>query len=114
MEIALAKALWMRGLRYRKNDKSVFGTPDLTFKKSKVAVFVDGEFFHGKDWEVAKFAIKSRRDFWWPKIEGNIKRDRSVDLRLRKDGWMVVRFWASCIKLDLASCVSKVEAAIKH
>lgn len=59
----------------QKDDRSVFGTLDLTFKKHKVAVFVDGEFFHGKDWKVAKFAVKSRRDFWWQKIEGNIERD---------------------------------------
>lgn len=70
MEIVLAKALWARGHRYRKNVKSVFGRPDLALKRHKLAVFVDGEFFHGKDWETSKFIIKSRREFWW-KLEGN-------------------------------------------
>ncbi len=72
MEVALAKSLWARGHRYRKNNKTVFGRPDLTLKKYKLAIFVDSEFFHGKDWKTTKFIIKSRRDFWWKKIEGNI------------------------------------------
>ena len=62
-EVRLAKALWHLGYRYRKNDKSVFGKPDLTFKKRKVAIFVDSEFFHGKDWETQKFRIKSNQEF---------------------------------------------------
>lgn len=53
-EIILAKALWNLGYRYRKNNKTVFGTPDFTFKKLKIAIFVDSEFFHGKDWETRK------------------------------------------------------------
>lgn len=54
VEISLAKALWILGYRYRKNNKTVFGTPDLTFKKLKIAIFIDSEFFHGKDWETRK------------------------------------------------------------
>ena len=69
MEIVLAKAFWARGHRYRKNDRNVFGRPDLTLKRHKLAVFVDGEFFQGKDWETSKFVIKLRREFWWTKIE---------------------------------------------
>jgi len=78
MEIVLAKALWARGLRYRKNDKKVFGRPDLTLKRYKLAIFVDSEFFHGKDWENSKFIIKSQREFWWKKIEGNIAETSSL------------------------------------
>lgn len=63
MEVLLAKALWSKGIRYRKNDKSVFGRPDLTIKKKKVAIFVDSEYFHGKDWNVEKHRIKSNRVF---------------------------------------------------
>ncbi len=81
MEVVLAKTLWSRGYRYRKNDKKVFGKPDLTFKRYKLAIFVDGEFFHGKDWKTAKFIIKSRRDFWWKKIEGNIERTIIINNR---------------------------------
>ncbi|MBP6757538.1 MAG: hypothetical protein KA210_15455 [Bacteroidia bacterium] len=60
-EIRLAKALWHLGYRYRKNNKTVFGTPDLTFKKLKIAVFVDSEFFHGKDWATPMAVRKSNR-----------------------------------------------------
>ena len=73
MEVKLAKTLWRLGYRYRKNDKSVFGKPDLTFKKYRIAVFVDSEYFHGKDWKTQKYRIKTNRDFWWKKIEGNIQ-----------------------------------------
>ena len=112
-EILLAKSLWSRGYRYRKNDRTVFGKPDLTFKKSKVAIFVDGEFFHGKDWESSKFIIKSRRDFWWEKIEGNIKRDQIVNSTLAGEGWTVLRFWTDDIKKNLEYCVEQIESALR-
>ena len=57
IEVMLGKALWAKGLRYRKNDKSVFGKPDFTIKKYKIAVFCDSEFWHGKDWEIKKMRI---------------------------------------------------------
>lgn len=112
-EIILAKALWHKGLRYRKNDKGVFGKPDLTFRKLKIAIFVDSEFFHGKDWEVQKHRIKSNRDFWWNKIESNIKRDEIVNNRLKEENWFVIRFWSSEIRKKLANCISLIEKEIK-
>ncbi|MBS1742066.1 MAG: very short patch repair endonuclease [Bacteroidetes bacterium] len=78
-EILLAKALWQRGHRYRKNDKSILGKPDLTFRKYKVAVFVDSEYFHGKNWETEKLRIKTNRIFWWAKTEGNMQQDLRVN-----------------------------------
>ena len=69
IETMLAKELWKRGYRYRKNNTSVYGKPDLTFKKQKIAVFVDGEFWHGKDWETRKQDHKSNVKFWHSKIE---------------------------------------------
>lgn len=72
MEILLAKTLFARGHHYRKNDKSVFGKPDLTFKKIKLAIFVDGEFWHGKDWEDRKSECKTNAEYWNKKIERNI------------------------------------------
>ena len=114
MEIVLAKALWSRGYRYRKNDKKVFGKPDLTFKRYKLAVFVDSEFFHGKDWETAKFIIKSRRDFWWKKIEGNMERDRTVNEVLQASGWKVLRFWSNDIRQNLNACIQTIERNISQ
>lgn len=105
MEVVLAKALWKRGHRYRKNDKTAFGRPDLTMKRHKLAIFVDGEFFHGKDWEITKYTIKSRRDFWWKKIEGNIKRDIAVNMQLIGTGWKALRFWSNEVKLNPTRCI---------
>lgn len=112
MEVALSKALWARGHRYRKNDRKVFGRPDIAIRRYKLAVFVDSEFFHGKDWESSKFAIKSKRDFWWKKIEGNIERDKTVNRTLADDGWQVIRFWSLEIKTNLQGCVALIERTI--
>ena len=69
IELLLRKELWSRGIRYRKNVKSIVGKPDIAFIKKKVAVFCDSEFWHGFDWEYRKSDIKINRDFWIPKIE---------------------------------------------
>jgi DNA (cytosine-5)-methyltransferase 1 len=113
MEVKLAKELWRRGYRYRKNNKDVFGKPDLTFKKLKIAIFVDGEFFHGKDWSTQKYRIKSNREFWWKKIEGNIARDKKVNAQLRNNGWKVLRFWSKEIHKEFEICLKKIEEEIK-
>ncbi len=107
IEVALAKSLFYKGYRYRKNDKTVFGKPDLTFKKHKIAIFVDSEFWHGKDWEIRKYDHKTNKEFWYKKIERNIERDKEVNLELRKQGWKVLRFWGKQITKDLGNCVPK-------
>ena len=112
MEVFLSKALWAKGYRYRKNDRSVFGRPDLTLKRYRLAIFVDGEFFHGKDWETSKFIIKSRREFWWKKIEGNIDRDKTVSKVLKASGWKVLRFWSTDVRQNLNTCIQTIERNI--
>ncbi len=114
IEVALAKSLFSKGYRYRKNDKTVFGKPDLTFKKYKIAIFVDSEFWHGKDWEVRKHDHKTNQEFWHKKIERNIERDKEVNRELKKQGWKVLRFWGKQIQKDLNSCVHLIEEAIKE
>jgi DNA (cytosine-5)-methyltransferase 1 len=114
LELTLGKALWKRGLRYRKNDGTVFGKPDFTFKKLKIAIFCDSEFWHGKDWDVRKHDHKSRQDFWYPKIERNIQRDTEVNKELNRQGWKVLRFWGEDIKKNLSLCVSEIEDMIKQ
>ena len=111
-EILLAKTLWQRGHRYRKNDKTVFGKPDLTFKRRMLAIFVDSEYFHGKDWEKEKHRIQTNRAFWWSKIENNIERDRLVNERLVSTGWKVLRFWSKEIRKNLANCVYTIELTL--
>lgn len=112
IETLLAKAMWAKGLRYRKNDKSVFGKPDFTFKKYKVAIFCDSEFWHGKDWEIKKLEHKSNIKFWHQKIERNIQRDKEVNEELLKNGWQVIRFWGKDIETELVSCMMKIEDKI--
>jgi DNA mismatch endonuclease (patch repair protein) len=111
-EILLAKALWNKGYRYRKNNKSVFGTPDLTFKKHKIVIFVDGEFFYGYNWEDKKEKIKSNREYWIPKIERNIQRNIEVNQYLIKNGWKVIRFWSMFVKQNLGDCIQIIENEI--
>lgn len=114
IELALAKALWSQGLRYRKNDTSVFGKPDLTFKKYKLAIFVDSEFWHGKDWEKRKLDHKSNQDFWHKKIERNIQRDKEVNSHLLTEGWRIERFWGKDIQKNLPTCINKIEETINE
>jgi DNA mismatch endonuclease (patch repair protein) len=111
-EVRLAKALWHLGYRYRKNNRKVFGTPDLTFKKLKIALFVDSEFFHGKDWETQKNRFKTNQEFWQKKIERNMQRDIEVNDYLMEKGWTVIRFWSSEIKNNLEDCIAKIQSEI--
>jgi DNA mismatch endonuclease (patch repair protein) len=111
-EVRLAKALWHLGYRYRKNNKKVFGTPDLTFKKIKIAIFVDSEFFHGKDWDTQKNRFKTNQEFWQAKIERNMQRDIEVNNYLMEQGWTVIRFWSTEIKNNLEDCIAKIQKEI--
>lgn len=113
IELLLRKELWNRGLRYRKNVKKVFGHPDIAFIGKKVAVFCDSEFWHGYDWEHKQFEIKTRREFWIPKIERNIQRDIEVTERLKSEGWTVLRFWGKEIKSDPSKCADIIEEHIR-
>lgn len=112
IEIALAKSLWARGHRYRKNDRTVCGKPDLTFKRIKLAIFVDSEFWHGKNWSIRKHDHKTNKRYWFKKIERNIQRDKEVNKILAKYGWKVLRFWGNDIEKKLRTCVVKIEQAI--
>lgn len=113
-EVRLAKALWHRGHRYRKHDKSIFGTPDLSFKKYKIAVFVDGEFFHGKDWEKVKSRLDSNKEYWINKIERNQNRDIEVNAYLASKGWTVLRFWSKDVQKKCYTTVRAIEKEIDN
>ena len=110
----LAKALWNKGYRYRRNNKAVFGKPDFTFRKYKIAIFCDSEYFHGKDWEKQKNRIQTNTEFWHKKIESNIARDKRVNEELLKNGWKVIRFWGGDIKKNIDFCLNEIEMAIKE
>ncbi len=114
IEQLLRKELWKRGIRYRKNVRKVFGNPDIVFIGLKIAVFCDSEFWHGYDWENRKKDFRSNQEFWIPKIERNIERDKEVNEKLISEGWMVLRFWGKEIKKETCRCADIVENAIKE
>ena len=111
-EVFLGRELWKRGYRYRKHYKKIPGKPDLVFVKKRVAVFIDGEFWHGFNWEEKKKKIKANRDYWIPKIEKNIKRDKENNKCLQEMGWIVIRFWEKEVKRGLDSCVNIIERVL--
>jgi DNA mismatch endonuclease (patch repair protein) len=107
-EVFLAKTLWANGHRYRKNNKTVFGKPDLTFKKYKLAIFVDSEFFHGKDFET-KNKPATNTGFWEKKISRNIQRDIEVNEYLKNSGWTVLRFWSQDVTKNVQGVLQEIE-----
>lgn len=113
IEIMLRKELWKRGIRYRKNVKDIIGKPDIAFLGKKIAVFVDSEFWHGFNWEERKHDFKSNQEFWIPKIERNIQRDKEVTKALEDLGWIVVRFWGKDIKKDVAGCADMIQKTME-
>ncbi len=114
IEVILRKALWEKGYRYRKNCRSLPGTPDIVLTKYKIAIFCDSEFFHGKDWEVLKPRLEkgNNAEFWVSKISRNKERDDEVNKKLLFQGWTVIRFWGNDIKKNLDECVRVIEETI--
>lgn len=104
-ELLLRKALWEQGMRYRVKSK-VFGKPDLLFLRKKIAVFVDGCFWHGCPKHYMK--PKSNVVFWERKIKRNMERDKKVNACLVGDGWVVLRFWEHDINDNSDNCVAKI------
>lgn len=111
-EMMLRRELWRRGLRYRANDKTVFGKPDVVFKSKKIAVFVDSEFWHGKDYPNGKNIPKENNDYWVKKIERNIARDKEVNRTLKKEGWKVIRIWSKDLKSNVSEFADKIQKAV--
>lgn len=107
-ELILRKALWAKGVRYRIHKKNLPGNPDLIIKKYRLAVFVDGDFWHGYEWEKKKDKIKTNSAFWIPKIERNIQKDRHTNSSLRKMGFTVMRFWEHEVKESLDACINQI------
>jgi len=112
IEVSLRKALWKAGIRYRKNYSKLPGTPDIAITKHKIAIFCDGDFWHGKNWERTKGRIQSNREYWIDKIERNIERDNEVNHKTCGNGWRVMRFWGKEINDDLSGCVADVLDAV--
>jgi len=111
-EEILGKKMWSLGLRYRRKSR-LPGKPDFVFARNKTVVFVDGDFWHGKDWTPEKAKFKNNRDFWIAKIQRNIERDEEVNKNLKELGWHVIRFWESDIKKSPDLCAQQVLNVLK-
>jgi len=113
-ELLLRRALWKEGYRYRKNLKVLPGTPDIVLTKYRIAIFVDSEFFHGRDWDVLQARLKkgNNGELWISKIKRNMERDYEVDQRLRVDEWTVLHFWDKDIEKHLDECVQSIKEVI--
>ncbi|MCM1121200.1 MAG: very short patch repair endonuclease [Eubacterium sp.] len=114
IELLLRKALWQKGYRYRKNYKALPGSPDIVITKYKIAIFCDGEFFHGKDWEILKLRLEKGKNpnYWIKKIERNRKRDWENDKKLLFLGYTVIHFWGEEIKNHMDECLRAIEETI--
>jgi len=105
IEIILRKGLFKKGYRFRVKN-SVFGKPDIIFPTQKIAIFCDGDFWHGKNY---KQEVKNYKDFWRDKIKVNMTRDKKVNKRLKQEGWKVFRFWKTEILKSPDKCIEKME-----
>ena len=107
-EIMIAKSLWHRGYRYRLNYKALPGSPDIALAKYRIAIFIDGEFWHGKDFEQRKTKLKNNKDYWIEKIQENIDRDLKNDKLLRQMDWYPIHFWSNDVIKYCNHCVEEV------
>lgn len=109
-EILLRKALWHKGWRYRKNYTRLPGKPDIAFTRQKIAVFVDGDFWHARGHQDNPGEqVASNKEYWKKKLSRNVERDKEVIDELTEAGWLVLRFWETDIKKDLDGCIKKLE-----
>ncbi len=110
-ELTIRRLVHARGLRFRLHKKGLPGRPDLVFSRAKVAVFVDGDFWHG--WQFSRWRHKLG-SYWRKKIERNRDRDRRTSEKLRREGWLVIRIWEHDVKEDAKSCVDRIEEAVRN
>lgn len=109
LEMIIRSQLHKLGFRFRKHVKDLPGTPDLVFPKECVAVFIDGDFWHGFRFPAWEYKLPP---FWRNKIRTNRDRDRRNFRRLRRMGWKVIRIWQHEIKRDIQSCLDRITSAV--
>ena len=114
-EVALRKELHRRGLRFRLHGEGLPGCPDIVFAKSRLAVFCDGDFWHGRDLEqrLAKLRQGHNPQYWVAKVRRNVERDQARAWSLQVSGWTVLRLWETDILRDVAAAADAVEAALR-
>lgn len=108
-EVLLRKALWKRGIRYRKNYADLPGKPDIVLTRYKIAVFVDGDFWHARGHQDSPGEqVASNKEYWQKKLRNNVERDKAVNDVLTEDGWLVLRFWSSDVMKHLDDCINQI------
>ena len=119
-EIIFREIIWSKGFRYRKNCKDIVGKPDIANKKYKIAIFIDGDYWHGNQYKLRGYSSLeeqlssvNNKEYWIKKINNNIKRDAENTEKLRANGWIVIRFWESQIKKEPYNCIEKALSIIK-
>ena len=113
-EVMLAKSLWHKGYRYRLNYKELPGSPDIALTKYRIAIFIDGEFWHGKDFEQRKLKLKNNKEYWIEKIQENIDRDLKNDILLKQNDWIVLHFWSKDVINYCEQCIDEIIYAIEN
>jgi DNA mismatch endonuclease (patch repair protein) len=120
-EAALRSAVHRLGLRFRKNDTRIPGRPDIVFPRAGVAVFVDGDYWHGRFLrEAGRAAMRSKLKgrpnsaYWLAKFTGNVARDKRVTRSLQELGWCVLRYWESDLGDDLGPALREVARIVKR
>lgn len=108
-EIKLRTALWHLGIRYRKNYSKLPGTPDIVLTRKKIAIFVDGDFWHAREHlDNPGEQIATNQQYWRKKLARNVERDKEVNDALTEAGWMVIRFWENDINKKLDECIKTI------
>jgi DNA mismatch endonuclease, patch repair protein len=109
IEITMERVLKKTKLKFEKHPK-MYGNPDFVNRRKKIIIFCDGDFWHGYKYDTKK---KPAKKFWRDKIEGNMKRDKRYTLKMRRDGWSVLRFWEHDIDKNPEKCLRRVDRKIK-
>lgn len=107
MELKVRKTLWNLGYRYRKNYRQLLGTPDISFPKLKIVIFLDSCFWHGCP---LHFKLpKKNQEFWDLKIQRNIERDSEITKHYDEEGWIILRFWEHQVKTDFSYVINVIK-----
>lgn len=110
-ELTIEKELKKRKIYFSRNSKNIFGKPDFIFRRKKIVLFVDSDFWHCHPKRFIK--PKSNLDYWEKKIERNILRDKLVNKTLKQEGWKVIRIWEYDIKKNLEKTIEKLLKALE-
>jgi DNA mismatch endonuclease (patch repair protein) len=122
-EMALRHAVHALGLRYRKYASHLPGKPDFVFPLARVAVFVDGDYWHARELAEGKISTLQRRlsrlptasrRYWWKKFRQRVVRDREVTAQLEAAGWFVIRMWESDVRLNVGRAASRIAVVVRR